>query len=250
VKTHGDHGADYEEEPDRAPEERDLLEYRETRDPLALIRVFDALALPLLVVAAHAEGDAERAVGTVESTFLALCDDVEAWTPDIPLFGWLTACVVRRAASDGAIDVHAPRAIAPRDAELAVARAVSSAFETLPPILRQTLVRTSLRGLSPAEIGRSLHVDEATVRARRDSAFEHLRQELPPDVHRATDLTASGHGLGRVRLAVLERIQAVSEPADPESPPAPRTDSRWRWIWVGVVVALAAATAVWALLGT
>lgn len=235
---------DYEEEPDRRPEERDLLEYREAGDPLALIRVFDALGLPLWLLAAHAEQDADRAVRLVERTFLELCDDAASWPRDVALLGWLAALVLRGAGSSepAPIPQSALALAPPTAAELDLAASVAHAFETLPPILRQTLYRFGLRGLSVDEIAESLHVDADTVRSRLGAAIKHLKAELPPEIHAAADLTASGSGLGRARLVFAERVKAVAPGFEPPSttdpirrPAVPET---WPWLAGALVVVL------------
>ena len=240
---------DYEEEPDRLPHERDLLEYREDPDPIVLTRVFDALALPLFVITAQAETDMERAVATLEATFLALCDDIDAWERSQPLLGWLAAVAARCTERGPATtpDMRAPLSEPLRPNELALGTELIAAFDSMPPILRQTLQRHSLHGLDPVELAQTLHIDIETVHARLRGAFEHLRKHLPLDVHTAVDRAESGGGLSSVRRTVIRRIRGDEEPPDRPVRTKSRTGRRSPLVWLALAAVVLAAAA-WALL--
>lgn len=199
-----------------------FAEYRETRDPAALARVFDATAGKLLLVAMHVVRDAARAEDLVQATFLAAIRGAERYEPGRPVTAWLVGILSKQAAFARRQDARQvdpdrlPASVgrdpvdAALDAELVAE--VGRALDRIPQPYRQVLVLRLVHGLGGIEIARVVERSPRTVRSQLHRGLELLRSALPRGLAPVVlaMFGVSGHGLAAVRAAVLAEARALA----------------------------------------
>jgi len=205
------------------PADREFARYRQTRDPDALARVFDATATRLLLVAMHLVRDAGEAEDLVQATFVDAMRNADRYDPTRPVLPWLTGILTKQAAwvrRQGRRQPDRERAQGPADEDpvrLAADREVSAevlrALDGLPVRYRQVLVLRLVHGLRGTEIARALDTSPETVRSRLHRALGLLRRALPEDLALpalafAALEASTGKGLAALRAAVHELAQA------------------------------------------
>ncbi len=193
--------------------------YRDTRDPAALARVFDATAPKLALIAMHLARDATQADDLVQATFLAAMRRAERYDPARPVLAWLTGILQKQAAMrrrEGRRQVDPTRAAlgsSRSPADTAALREASdeviAAVDGMPAMYRQVLLLRLVHDLRSHEIARALDMSPQTVRSRLHRGLELLRRALPkglavPALMVGATEALAGRGLAAMRAALLQ----------------------------------------------
>ncbi len=190
--------------------ERWLVRFRETGDPGALGKVFDATAGELLGVARHLVGDGGEAEDLVQATFLALMEHPERYDGRRSARAWMVGILTheaRHARRRAARRVDGRRALeeaeereaaldpAGRVARGEAAGMVRAALGRVPELYRGVLER-HLAGESPATIAGELGRAPGTVRVQLHRGLDLLRRALPVGVAGGIGLAAPPEAAG------------------------------------------------------
>lgn len=252
--------------------ERWLVRFRETGDPGALGRVFDATAGELLGVARHLVGDGGEAEDLVQATFLALMEHPERYDGRRSARAWMVGILThearharrraaRRVDARGALEEAREREEALDPAGHAArgeaAGLVREALERVPELYRGVLER-HLAGEAPAVIAGKLGRAPGTVRVQLHRGLELLRRALPASVAGGIGMAAPGaggaaagaaRGLAAVRAEVLAVARAAGATGGALAGSSAVTASLGAILMAKklafVGVALAAAVSIW-----
>ncbi|MEM7203260.1 MAG: sigma-70 family RNA polymerase sigma factor [Planctomycetota bacterium] len=225
----------------------DFCRFRQSGDPAALARVFDAVAPELLMVAVHVAHDEERAEDLLQETFLAAIEGASAFDPEQRLVPWLVGILVNQARRQRRdrqrqpeLERLAPRQEAgPREAAEAqeFAEAIAAAMRDLPQPYRQVVTLSMVHGLSPKAIAHALERPAGTVKAQLHRGREILRRALPTGfAAAAVGWLTAGPGLAAVRARVLDRAGILRRA---------RRVAVWRTSAIGSAVVLGLALTGW-----
>ncbi len=240
-----------------SPLDRDFARYRDSGDPDALARVFDAAAPRLLLVATQlAPRDAED---LLQSTFVRAIQRAAAWDPERPLWPWLTGILAHEARNLHRRQARQPDperlrdTTSPSPEELAsrneTVASIARAVDRLPEPFAQVVALRLVHDLEPVQIARVLGVPAETVRSRLHRGLARLRLVLPAGVAGLSALAATRPALAAIR----DRVLAESVRARPYLPPTATTTAPVLGITmtkklVAVVVLAATAWFAWPLL--
>jgi len=204
-------------------EELDFRRYRQSGDPEAMARVFDAVAPKLLLVAGHLTRDAGEAEDLVQATFLTALQDAERWDAARPLVPWLVGILSHRALDQkrrnrvrSAQELHegagATSALDPLElvSNQELREAIARSVDALEEPYREVLVLRVAHGLEPTEIAHTLGRSPGTVRMQLKRGREQLGRALPQGLSLpAFLLVDAGRGLAAVREVVLAKAGAT-----------------------------------------
>lgn len=237
-----------------------FLEFRRTRRPQDLSRVFDLCAQELLLVSHHLAQPGVAPEDLLQQTFLAILGSVEDYDESRPLMPWMLGILVNVSRSHHRREgrrpdpqrIGVPADLDPLEAAHAheFARAVFEAIERLPEPQRKVLTLRLVHGLTPTEIAHALGHPVGSVKSWLHRGMERLRLLLPAGF--AASLAGfldAGTGLERARQAVLDSV-ARPEPlaAEPHGLPSPGapvgTAASHSSAWIGLALLLSVLTGV------
>jgi len=205
-------------------EDRLFEEYRRTRDPAVLGRVYDLVSHELLHVALHLTGRPNEAEDLLQATFLVALERADDFDGERRLMPWLLGILTRQAR---ALRTRAARRPDPdrldfseptRPNELAEAREFGDTVDELllrvPAPFRPVLVLRLRHGLSAAEIAHALGKPPGTVRSQLQRGLEQMRRLLPAGFAGAALFAGASpsRGLAAVREVVLQHAAASVPP--------------------------------------
>jgi RNA polymerase sigma-70 factor (ECF subfamily) len=246
--------------------ESDFQAYRERGDVDALVRVFDAAAPRLLLLAAHLVARADEAEDLVQATFLAALRDARSYGGERPVLAWLAGILRHRAldlarrrsvrGEQSLADVDAARElVAPERSPIDLAadgeafERVAAAIATLEAPYRELLTLRLVHGLDPAAIAHARGANPSTVRVQLKRGLERLRAALPdPSALLGVGfaaLVAGEHtrGLAAIRDHVLAEARALPTLAASSPVAAPAVVAGAAWGTLGVLAAILAVVA-------
>lgn len=202
--------------------EANFLRWRETAQPEALARVFDATAPELTKLARHLAGPEASAEDLLQATFLTAIEFRARFDADQRLLPWLVGILVNHARDSRRrgrreIDperlLHEPFADPADDAaRTELEESLADAIAKQPEAYRAVLRLYLQHGLEPAEIAASLERPPGTVRAQLSRGLERLRRALPASLSSSRAL-AVAPSLASLRERILARAGDVAPAA-------------------------------------
>lgn len=202
----------------RGEAERAFLEFRDTRRPAAVARVFDLVAGELSLVAGHLTRNPVEAEDLLQGTFAEAMEKRERWDSSRPLLPWLLGILLnlhrverRRRRTVRAVETSVARSLddpvrAAEGAELALA--LSSALASIPATYRDSLNLRLVHGLEPVQIAHALGRPLETVKTQLRRGKQLLREALPKGV--AGWIAFEPDGLAKVRGLVLAHAEGLA----------------------------------------
>jgi RNA polymerase sigma-70 factor (ECF subfamily) len=244
----------------------DFLAYRERGDVDALVRVFDAAAPRLLLLAAHLTARADEAEDLVQATFLAALRDARGFRGERPVLAWLAGILRHRAldlgrrknvrAEHSLADVdEAHEPVAPQRSPIDLAadteafERVVAAIASLEAPYRELLTLRLVHGLDPAAIAHARGANPSTVRVQLKRGLERLRAALPdPSALLGVGVAAlvageHSRGLAAVRDQLLAEARALPTLAASSPVAAPAVVAGAAWSTIGALAAFLAVVA-------
>lgn len=233
-----------------------FLEFRRTRDPQPLARVFDLVAQELLLVAHHLARRGVSAEDLVQTTFLDALRSADSYDASRPLMPWLCGILVnvaRRQNREQSREYDAWRfdaALVEDPAELAAARefaqALRSALAEFPSPQRDVLTLRLVHGLTPTQIAHALGHPVGSVKSWIHRGVERLRLVLPTAFGAAlANYSHAAPSLEVQRAQLLERATELCRPIPAEE----RVDSGGARLETAVRSSVARRVAPWLALG-
>lgn len=233
-----------------------FAEYRRTRAPQALARVFDLTAQELLLVAHHLARRGVSAEDLVQETFLEALGVVNAYDESRPLLPWLCGILVnvaRRRNREQGREYEAWRLnnrLSEDPAELAgaqeFAQALREAIAEFPSPQRDVLTLRLVHGLTPTEIAHALGHPPGSVKSWVHRGIERLRYALPPAFGAAlASFASAAPSLAEQREQLLTKASELLEPAAPSAVDGVRGSATRSWgAWSALFVA---GVSIWML---